>query len=1308
MECGAIFVIGLIILLFAALNDHVKRQAKDSLIDSNMTEINKLKRHIAEIEKNFKSQVEKLEWKIRTMEKLLPGSAEIPLPAVESRPIPEGKQHPLKETKTDKPKVIRFAPLDGENAEDVKPAPHKKPLIQKQEEEDQTPTSTAKTQSSHLLRAETITPVPRQEQTPSPLHLQEEDEDEDLVVTSAYVKTNRPEKQKEWDELIIERREKEREELAALVPPGEAEDSVHMSHKNEDLDETTGVKESDESFIVENEEIAGDAANNMIQKITNVVSSPIPTPASYSEKASDLEMELAGKWISVAGIILIMAGMIFFLRQAMQATKMGIIPQGLPQVLFGGLLGITLTILGRYFHRKDMTALGQSLMAGGFCVMFFSAGAAHFYFHLINPVILGILFFIIIAVSGLSMLKLNSKIIAAVVLIIAFSTPFLMMFQLRNLTLLYIYLLAINLGVVLVAYYKKWDQYIMAAFLMTYLHYFWNIRFIQGNTGTTLTFLSLFYMIFLLSNNLYHFKQKVSGGYNLFITYFNPLLYGCISYYILMKSPNWQALSTYISLSLIHLYIASKARSLEEHDPSFEAMTRTNLVLGLMFLTTAISFITFFTDTDKYFSLVTGLWWIEAFVLMIISLKIGFCDRIIRRFSYLTIGIIWAQLISVISWMPQVSEWQIAHKFSIYFVSMLLFYAFFRTMYRNKHEMDSEDNFMMAAALLSCFGIVIYLTYSFYNIYAMMLLLSVVACLVLYSSIKFNDRLRNFNTVSYLMMAGISIVMFSLSVWNQFFIPNFFKSPDIERTVLLMLTASVYVLFFLILYKFRKELDDVLHSVMMELSVIMPVIIAFRVGLNYLGNAWQIPLLAAFLVSIPVVLSFRFEERMKNLRPLANVVFLAIPIFLAGLEFYTINERMLPAFFQITFVWKILIFLMVSLIYAGYFRFLRQHYNQLNESDKSMMGICVVTIFATTMTLLWTKFTIFGLMLICAFLTNIILYLTFKFPDELRQIRKLPYYLMGIITLLIFIAPFKTMELPFLNSRFIPVLGIAFMFFNAWFLIRKNEDRLIDIHTWYNPFMWSIIALVLMKGTLMETYGMASTFLWCLTGLGILYLSLFKIKDQKLETVAFMILSFALVKSLVYDSSAISLADQAISKFPTKGGGSGAEFISSAYTFYQSSAMIIDIILLLIISGIYYIASHLKADDPKMRDIYQAFSLIVLSFQFSSILFRVYGVLDEFQVMLTVFWGAISLISIVIGLTINRKIFRLFGLVLLLASTTKIVLVDIWVLKFFFMAFPLLVMGGILIATSFLYQKHRDELMEQSEMKPAIAHGDAI
>jgi uncharacterized membrane protein len=87
-----------------------------------------------------------------------------------------------------------------------------------------------------------------------------------------------------------------------------------------------------------------------------------------------------------------------------------------------------------------------------------------------------------------------------------------------------------------------------------------------------------------------------------------------------------------------------------------------------------------------------------------------------------------------------------------------------------------------------------------------------------------------------------------------------------------------------------------------------------------------------------------------------------------------------------------------------------------------------------------------------------------------------------------------------------------------------------------------------------------------------------------------------------------------------------------------------------------------------------------------------WGILDNFQVVLTVFWSAISFLCILTGLAVQRKIFRLFGLVLLVASVLKVVFVDIWVLKFFFMTPVLFIVGAILITTSFLYQKNKERL----------------
>jgi hypothetical protein len=106
------------------------------------------------------------------------------------------------------------------------------------------------------------------------------------------------------------------------------------------------------------------------------------------------------------------------------------------------------------------------------------------------------------------------------------------------------------------------------------------------------------------------------------------------------------------------------------------------------------------------------------------------------------------------------------------------------------------------------------------------------------------------------------------------------------------------------------------------------------------------------------------------------------------------------------------------------------------------------------------------------------------------------------------------------------------------------------------------------------------------------------------------------------------------------------------------------------------------------RDVFQCYSLIVFSFLVSSILFGVYGILDNFQVILTVFWSCFSLIYILIGIAVNRKIFRLFGLFLMVAAAAKILLVDVNVLKFYGVMPLFFIDGFILIATSFLYQAY--------------------
>lgn len=894
-----------------------------------------------------------------------------------------------------------------------------------------------------------------------------------------------------------------------------------------------------------------------------------PKPRPYSEKASSFEMELAGNWLNLAGIILVTVGFIFCLRQALESTQS--MHRGLLEVLLGGALGAFLILQGDRLHWKKMGNLGQSLVGGGFCILFLTVSAAYFYYHLIgSALILSLLIFAIVTASGITMFRYDSKIIAGITLFISFMTPFILSFKLGDQDMLYFYLIAINLGVLFLASHKKWDFYIAASFLMTYIHYFLNYSLTKGNSISMFNFLTVFYLIFLFANNLSHFRRKTPENYDLFISYFNPLLYGCLSYVALHQKPNWLALATYAALGIIHVYMSVRSFKMENIDELFKKITDNNLVIGLLFITAAISFVAHFTDNDKYFALVTALWFAEAFALGWVGFTKKFRPRIFRRFSYLTLGMIWVQLICVVSWMPDSSAWQMINKFSIYFVSMALFYCYFRMMYKARDSFAGEDDSILAASLLSVFGIVVYLTHNRYGFYVQMLLAAVLASVNLYSSLKLRDRLFYFRYFSYAAFAAISFLTIAYAFMN----PVQAAGAWAQSVVMIL----IYIFVFVTLKKYREHLPA--------------------------NEKYIFAVLAITPVLLMLVVSGGLALDSGSLNPL---------IFLAA------------------------------------------------------AAVAIRALF----------------------------HLARSFPEELSGLKLLAHFSQAIVTLAVLTWPFTIWQpnqapvQAFLNYRFLACLLIAFFFLGDLNLIKRNEDVLADTKGQYSFYILTLVSLILMKSFLVESPGMVSTLAWAVVGLLVLSAG-FKSKDKLLQGLAHVILFLGVLKSLLFDASAISVLSSDYIDLTLN--------IHATKLFLSLGWICRDIILIIFTGFTYYLASRLWRENPRLRDIFQAYALIIFSFQLSALLFKVYGCLDNFQIILTEFWCSVSLLYIITGLLVSRKIFRLFGLVLLLASLCKILLVDIWVLQFYNMATLFFIMGGILIVTSFVYQKNREKLIDAAAM----------
>jgi hypothetical protein len=389
---------------------------------------------------------------------------------------------------------------------------------------------------------------------------------------------------------------------------------------------------------------------------------------------------------------------------------------------------------------------------------------------------------------------------------------------------------------------------------------------------------------------LFHFKQKASGNYSLAVSYFNPLLYALVSYFILMQKANWLALLIYTALGFIHLYLAGRFRKLEDLDTGFEDITNNNLTLGLLFITASLTFIPFFTVTDQFFFLVTSLYFLQAFVLLHFSFKTDFNKRIIRRFSYFTLLLVWIQLISVVSWMPQSNLAEFIHKFSIYFTSIFLFFLYFKMIYNNRELAGREDNAMMAISLISSCGIMGYLTYDFYSTNSMLLISSLIGYIILYASFRYNDRMASLRYLNYVIMITICIFLPIIEIVST----HLHSADYFVNTIQYLTLAGVFVLNLYTLYKFRNNIPDN-ELFIINMSAFAPALIIFIITYRVFDPFFVLFLTSGLLllltklsIKLPCCLS-ELKDISIYLFNLLSVILLFWPIKNMGLPFFNIR-----------------------------------------------------------------------------------------------------------------------------------------------------------------------------------------------------------------------------------------------------------------------------------------------------------------------------------------------------------------------------------------------------------------------------------
>ena len=1111
---------------------------------------------------------------------------------------------------------------------------------------------------------------------------------------------------------------------------------------------------------------------------------------AYTEKASKIEMEFAGTWLNFTGIIFLIIGIIFYLTTALKETHYGI-----AQTISGISLGLLLVFIGHYLYQKNMQKFAHPLIAGGFCINFFTLCASYFHYQIIPLWVLSITVFITIAWSGISIFKYDSKLIGNGMLVAAFLAPFFMQFSFSNVWIISFYLIAINLGVAYVAYYKKWDYYLTVAFLATYILYFYQFHF--THPVHALVFLVGIYLLYLISNNVVHFVRKSSSGYQIFLSYLNPVIFAVTSYFLLLKMANLMATIVYVGLGVIHLLLTWKAARMEEQDSTFSEIVRNNMVLGVLFLTASVSFITYFSNYTACFSIVTALWFLEAFGLLLYSFRWKGYETILRRYSYLSLLLASAQLAFVIPTMDANifmlklgAAARIAVpvssiiKFLVYLISSAAYFKYFHILYKERASLGSEEKGAMLTALLASYTTLIYHIYSFSPVpLCLELGLGTVAFLTLYLSRGlFKEYCRTFRWLSFSSLI-LNFLYLCLTVPSA---QGFFSISS--PFIICIVGAVLYFLYFLSLYRTKATLDseeNLAASFSLITSFIVTTWAAFQIPLLY-SVATAVLALAALQISFTLFREYKayFRWFSYSLATIASCCFLmqlslsgeapagSTRIIAAAAWILLYSIFFLSLYLRVDRIEKEDLFAMKACLYGLYAQILYGIHLFINDpsaltaiqgalsfislilSYRDYTGcsqslrrlsfislllsvnqlIATLPLFRGTSLIIPSKsfftlivsaaaFFIYFLLLYRARLTagreeeaymglsflaamgtvsyillgntnvesmayieaagtvisTALLVLGLRFKDVLKGYHNFGLIgLMAVTGAVLLTGSFE--KVAFLNVGFGAALLIIALFSVCAAVLKKNECSLGNDEKWTVKAVPAMTLMIVMKSILLQSTGSLTTFLWSFIALAVMYYATSGTRKDSLITLSQVLFFIAFLKSILFD----------------------ANFVFADNTFQlsaQGTLPLIEYLAILAIVATFGVAAKRVWNEYELRNLLMALALFIFSFQCTFILYRFFGLLDYFQVILSTIWSIMALIFITLGITRELKIYRQFGLILMVASILKVLFVDTWVLNISYNVTTFVIIGVILMLNSFLYQKNRTIIAEKTQIK---------
>lgn len=343
------------------------------------------------------------------------------------------------------------------------------------------------------------------------------------------------------------------------------------------------------------------------------------------------EYAVASQWLLRVGIVVLVAGIGFFLKWSIDRGLLG--PQA--RVALSATAGLVMLIFGTRLLGGRYGVLGQGFLGGGLATLYFSVFAAHRLFGLVDIGTAFALMGVVTVLAGGIAVRFNSILVAVLGIIGGYGTPLMFGAVEPNLPALFGYLLVLGGGVLAICFWRNWPLVNLLAFVATWcLVPAALVNYGPAQFRETYPFVVGFFVLFSTMTFLYKVVRGTpSTVLDLLALLANAAVFFGISFWMVEQAFGRRQVAC-VSLGMAAFYTA--------HVLFFLRHRVADRGLLVSFLGLAATFVAVTMPLVLSQQWVTASWAIQAVVLLWMAERLE--SGIVRRMALVLLGLVFVRL----------------------------------------------------------------------------------------------------------------------------------------------------------------------------------------------------------------------------------------------------------------------------------------------------------------------------------------------------------------------------------------------------------------------------------------------------------------------------------------------------------------------------------------------------------------------------------------------------------------------------------------------------------------------------------------